>query len=148
MCRISQYTLEASEPLVELITKPVPAVTVPILANRASFSSYFRGRGDSPFSSNHIFSRNVGKSRLCYSALNQCLWEELSRSVHRCMCGVWDRLKEKLKDASSAFLAIVSFGYLVEKLSGPNFRFLLNLINLGFSRLVRAESAGSCTSNW
>jgi hypothetical protein len=54
MCRISQYTLEASEPLVELITKPVPAVTVPILANRASFSSYFRGRGDSPFSSNHL----------------------------------------------------------------------------------------------
>jgi len=63
------------------------------------------------------------------------------------MCGVRDRLKEKLKDASSAFLAIVSFGYLVEKLAVPNFRFLLNLINLGFSRLVRAESAGSCTSN-
>jgi len=30
MCRISRYTLEAYDPLVELITKLLPAVTVPI----------------------------------------------------------------------------------------------------------------------
>ena len=70
-----------------------------------------------------------------------------SRSDQRGLCGAWDRLKEKLKHASSALLAIVSFGYLVKKLAVPNFRFLLHLVHLSFPRLLRAESAGGCTSN-